>query len=280
MRSTRILTVILALIIFPSCSDNNSGEFSKIRGYYHYNVIDFTTGAIKDSLFACVTISKMDNSNALKVESSILGLLLAKENKLFALWHVDEIGGKFVPQTFTFLDRSLKSKAAWSVEQELGFESGTFERKFEILNDDTSLTISSKKLNGLFLLEQRDWIDIGCMWNVQLFGFDSDSRLIFVHKFVESEPWDELSKRTQKRLYPEETVIHDSKHTYDNVSDYLVLHEFIPDQSISDEEREQWENKNSSYSKQWLHWKTEFEDFIPPPMPKSAPDSTFGYDKL
>jgi hypothetical protein len=121
-------------------------------------------------------------------------------------------------------------KEYWSIENEIGFESSTFEVQLKILSHDTTITKDFFTINNILLLEQRDWIDVGGVWQVQYFGFDKSNRLVFSHKLVES---------------PSGTEIYD-------IGNYLVLDKFIPAVSFEEIEHENWESKNSPNAKRWL----------------------------
>jgi hypothetical protein len=273
MKITKFLILLTIFII--SCS-NDSIDFNSIQGFYSYSIIDFKTGNVKDTLFSCLTKSKLRESDTLKIYSSILGLHLGKRNSLFFLWSVDEVNGKLVPQTFTFYNKSHPTNYTWSVEEKIGFESGTFGRKFKVLSKDTCLNVFSTRLDNILLLEQRDWIDVGGMWGIQLFGFDKNDKLVYLHKYVESKPWSELTKKSHSKYYPNQIVVHTKNHTYQEIKDYLVLSKFTYDNSITEKGCDEWESKNSKLAKEWLDWRDDLIDYIPPPRPSidnSEPDT-------
>ncbi len=277
-----ITLIILLVVFFMSCSDD-SIDFKGIEGFYTYNIIDFKTGHVKDTLFSCLTKSKLEESDTLKIYSSILGLHLGKSDKLFFIWSVKEINGKMIPATFTFLSKSYPAHYTWSVEKELGFSSGTFERKFKILSKDTTLNVFSTRLDNILLLEQRDWLDVGGMWHVQLFGFNKKDKLVYMNKYVESKPWSELAQKSHAKFYPGQSVVHTEKYTYHSIKDYLILSEFIYDDSITEKKRVEWESKNSKVAQNWLDWRDDLSDYIPPPRPSidiSKPDTLLNEIKL
>lgn len=263
----KIFKFLFLLSVFLISCSKDSIDFKSTQGFYRYNIVDFKTGNVKDTLFSCLTVSKLKQSDTLKIYSSIFGLHLGKRNKLFFLWSVHEVNGKLIPQTFTFLNKSYPAKYKWRVEDEIGFESAIFERKFELLSKDTCLSIFSTRFEHILLLKQMDWLDAGGMWRIQLFGFYKNDKLVYLHKYVESEPWSELTKKSHSKYFPNQSIIHTENHTYQEIKDYLVLSKFIYDDSITENECNEWESKNSKLAKEWLDWRDDFIDYIPPPRP-------------
>ncbi len=274
------MLVVFAIGFLISCNNRQTINFDGLQGFYKYDIIDYKTGRLKDSLFSCLTISHLKHSDTLKIYNSILGVYLGKDSKFLFLWSVNEVGGKLAPQTFTFLDKSFRTNSSWSVEEEIGLKSGTFERKFKILNKDTCLRVFSKKLDHILLLEQRDWIDVGGMWNVQLFGFDKTDKLVFVHKYIDISSFKDTTKQSHDETYSNKKVIDAGNYPYHEIRDYLILDKFIKSDSISKSDCQNWENKNTQYAKKWLGCKKETEDDIPPTRPPNdAFDSDSWIDK-
>ncbi len=255
---------IFIIAFFFSCNDSQTINFDGLQGYYKYDIIDYRTGQPKDSLFSCLTISHFRHSDTLKIYNSILGVYLGEGNKFLYVWSVNEMDGKLVPKTFTFLNKSMPVHYTWSVEKEIGFSSGTFEKKFKILSNDTCLNIFSRKLDHVLLLEQRDWIDVGGMWEVQLFGFDKTDKLVFFHQYIDTDLGKDSTKQLHTGLHPDEKAIDFNNYFYHEIKDYLILVKFIKSDSISKIDCKNWETKNTPYARKWLVRTNKLADLIPP----------------
>lgn len=245
----KYLYILLMILIF-SCKSNIKNEiidYPKIQGFYKYFVIDHNNKNIIDSVFTSVIIKQDQNKDTLKLSSDLMGIIYGTKNKFLGIWPIDQENN--ATSKFGFYTRyltNIKTGQKWDMEKELGISIPLITRKFDCINNDTTININKNIiLKSIILVEQKDFMDVGGLWNVTQYGFAND------HKMV-------LYRRLLRNLKTNAII------RWDN---YLVLDEFIFKSKIDSSEYHQWINNNSEDAIKWLDNSFEFDNIAPPPRP-------------
>lgn len=245
------LYILLMIMIF-SCKSNIKGEiidYHKIQGLYKYFVIDQNNQRIIDSVYTSVIIKQDQNKDTLILSSNLMGLIYGTKNKFLGIWPVDQENNSKIK--FSFYTRyfsDLKTGQKWDMEEDLGFSINLITRKFECINSDTTINIDTNIiLNNITLVEQKDFMDVGGLWNVIQYGFDKDHKTVFYRKLLRDVKTNAIIRW----------------------NNYLVLDEFISKSKIDSSEYNHWIDNNSEDAIKWLKDSYDLNNIAPPPRHKT-----------
>ncbi len=243
MHKTIVLFIILTCYFILSCSSSERLHYNTLQGFYEYYIIDHKNNQVKDTLFSVIEFEGYKNNNLMQMFDDVLGTVFYTRAKVQKLWDVKNTNeGQF----FTLFNSKFKSGYEWSLEREIGFSVGSFERNFKCLNTDSTIELSKQIiLKDLTLVQQRDLIDVGGFWEATNYGFDNNHRLVFLSKYI---------------INPRNNKIHEK-------NDYLILKEFYPIEKFKENDQNEWRSKNSTFSIKWLnefHGRDDIIDFSEP----------------
>ncbi|MCK5145841.1 hypothetical protein KAR48_03745 [bacterium] len=244
MKNTCIIGALFIAILF-SCKAVDRINYHAIQGYYKYLIFDCSNDMVVDTLYS-TTIITGQVEDTIKFDQNITGILFGTKDKIYKLWDVSLFEGKKCAQYYPVYVSCLGKGDSWNLEYEAGFTSSTLEVVYTCLSSDTAIFFDTGNiLQNVTLIEKKDWIDVGGLWGITHYGYDSQHRLVYVNKFTLNPRDDTIVER----------------------SGCLVLNIFIPQNKVNISSVQKWVSRNSIEARSWFFGEEKFEDDPPPPKP-------------
>ncbi|MEJ2627347.1 MAG: hypothetical protein P8078_02145 [bacterium] len=231
MKNTLVLALISLCLLH--CTNYNEINIYHLQGFYKYQIYQNENHRVIDTLYTAIIVKGMYNADSIKSTIDLLGPVIITKNKILGIWDIKTTEtNENKAECFTIYKTHMDKNESWSLENELGFEVGSFQRNFKCLSIDTSISLTPEKsINNIVLLEQKDLIDVGGFWEVRHYGFNKEDQIVYYSEYVQN---------------PRDTSIIKKKN-------FLILNNFYFRKEIKESEYKKWLEKNSKESRKFLN---------------------------